>query len=324
MSRGNIDPEQLRWLVGLLRRPEVSVGSDACWDRPFMDGIRADYPGLDRSHDSAELVAGVPVPDRWIAVVILRGVQILLAAEGYEVLLLGGLEAPFIAVHRNLEPLAVRTIPPDIEPLFTPKLPLVERRAIVRAIDDASSGCLRIVSEVAKGAPMPADLFAERVWRGCRSAKDATPRPGWSAEDERRVGEYLALSYGRPRLEQMEMALALSERVITGKDKPRDRQIQATAAELLWRDLGAIEWAVIDAVTAARHGWLRVASLAIQEPTVRQDFLERTIAAMGWIGQDDPVDIRVQTGATTTRVYRFRAGERTLIDRQGGRRGRVH
>jgi hypothetical protein len=110
-----------------------------------------------------------------------------------------------------------------------------------------------------------------------------------SDEDERYINEYVALFHGRPRLQQIEMALALSERVLTGKDKPHDRQIQSAAADKMWRELGAIDWARIDRNVATRGGWLRVAS-----------------------------------SGETVRVYRFHAGTRTLIDRRGGRNGRIH
>jgi hypothetical protein len=43
---------------------------------------------------------------------------------------------------------------------------------------------------------------------------------------------------------------------------------------------------------------------------------------MSLICQDAPVDIEVGNGATI-RVYRFHGGQRSLIDRRGGR-GRVH
>ena len=37
----------------------------------------------------------------------------------------------------------------------------------------------------------------------------------------------------------------------------------------------------------------------------------------------NPTEATIVAGSTV-RVYRFHAGQRTLIDRQGGRRGRVH
>ena len=120
------------------------------------------------------------------------------------------------------------------------------------------------------------------------------------------------------------MSLALSERVLTGnRDKPCDRQIQATAADQMWRELGPIDWAQVDPVAATRGGWSRVASLAIHSQAERHRFIEHTKDAMAQICQDDPVDLTIVAGSTV-RVYRFHAGERTLIDRVGGRRGRVH
>ena len=119
------------------------------------------------------------------------------------------------------------------------------------------------------------------------------------------------------------MALALSERVLTGKDKPADRQAQAAAAALMWRELGRIDWAHVEPLLAARGGWSRVASLAMQDEPTRQALLNRLMNAMSMICQDAPVDIEVGNGATI-RVYRFHGGQRTLIDRRGGRRGRVH
>lgn len=144
-----------------------------------------------------------------------------------------------------------------------------------------------------------------------------------SAEDEQRVGEYVALFHGRPRYQQIEMALSLSDRVLTGKDKPHDRQIQAGAADQMWRELGPIDWAQIDNLAASRGGWLRVANLGIQEEPERRAFIEVVKSAMARICQDGPVDVEVSNGATV-RVYRFHAGVRTLIDRRGGRQGRIH
>lgn len=124
---------------------------------------------------------------------------------------------------------------------------------------------------------------------------------------EEQIAEYLALFRGRPRLEQLEMALALSERVLTGKDAAYDRQIQAAAASHMWRDLGEVDLMKIDPREAARRGWARVASLAAQETAEGHAFLTRAGAAMEAIGQDEPVDIEVAAGAAT-RVYRFQAG----------------
>jgi hypothetical protein len=77
-----------------------------------------------------------------------------------------------------------------------------------------------------------------------------------SSLDPVRIAEYLALFRGRPRLQQLEMALALSERVLTGKrDTPEDRQVQAAAAAQIWCELGSIEWAHVDPLSAARDGW---------------------------------------------------------------------
>lgn len=323
MPINRISAEQLRHLAGLLRRPDVGVGSEADGDRPFIDEVKSCHPGLDRSSLISEFVAGMEVPDRWIHLVILRGVQIVLAARGFQVLLVGGLAAPFIAMHRDLEPLAVHTIPPD-GILFAPDLSLDECGVIAKAIDDGTSASLGVVSEVEMGAPISGDVFAERVWSGCRAMMTtAPPPPARSAEDERRVGEYVALFRGRPHLQQLEMALALSERVLTGKDKPRDRQIQAAAADQMWRELGAVDWARIDRLAASMGGYQRVASLRIQEEHERRAFVELVKGAMARIFQDDPVDVEVANGATV-RVYRFHAGTRTLIDRHGGRRGRVH
>lgn len=320
MPRTRDNAGHWRHLFALLRRPG-SVGSGADQDRPFIDRVKTDHPGLDRSLDITELVSGEAVPDRWIHVVILRGIQIRIATQGWEVLLLGGL-APMLVVHRSLVPLAARSIPPFFELLFAPELTEEECQDIEKAIDVGASATLTIVAEVAKRAPMPADLFAEHVWHACRGG-EPPPRPGRSTVNQERVAEYLALSHGRPRLEQLEMALALSERVLTGKDKPSDRQIQATAAAQMWRELGSIDWAHVEPLSAARHRWSRVASLATQDESTRRAFLDRLKNAMSWICQDDPVDIEVGNGATV-RVYRFHAGQRTLIDRRGGRRGRVH
>lgn len=189
MPRHRISAEHWRHLAALLRRPDVSVGSDAAGDRPFIDEVKARHPGLDRSNNTPEIVAGVEVPDRWIHVVILRGLQIIMAAQGFQVLLVGGLEAPFIAVHRDLQPLAVRTIPPDVEVLFAPNVPQDECDIIAKAIDDGASASLSIVSEVARTAPISGDVFAEHVWRACRAINTTTSLPpARSAEDEKRVG----------------------------------------------------------------------------------------------------------------------------------------
>lgn len=133
--------------------------------------------------------------------------------------------------------------------------------------------------------------------------------PVRSVEDEQRVGEYVALFHGRPLNQQIEMALSLSDRVLTGKDKPHDRQIQAGAADQMWRELGSIDWAQIDGLAATRGGCLRVANLGTQEESERCAFLEVVKTAMARICHDGPVDVEVSTGATV---------------RVGGRRGRVH
>lgn len=314
----------LHWahLAAILRgKPEQCVRSSEEMDQAFIDDVWARHPGLDRSQVVVELVGGVAAADRWLQVVILRGVQIRVASAGFDVLLLGGLEAPFLAVHRDLTPLAVRTIPPDVELLFAPTLTDDECQAIAKAMDEGVSVTLSTVQEVAACAPMLGYVFAKRVWDACRGKKVRPPR---SQEFEERAGEYVALFRGRSLLQQLEMVLSLSERVLTGKrDKPYDRQIQAAAADQMWRELGSIDWAQVDPVAATRGGWLRVASLIIQEPSERLVFVELAKDAMARICQDDPVDVKVATGSTV-RVYRFHAGQRTLIDRLGGRRGRVH
>lgn len=322
MHRTRGDAAHWRYLVALLRRPGFATGSGADCDRPFIDGIKADHPGLDYSADAPEFVSGEAVPDRWIQVVILRGIQVIMATRGFEVLMLGGLEAPFIVMHRSLTPLAVRSIPPQLEILFAPELTEDECQKIEEALGAAASAALAIVAEVAKRAPMPGDLFAEHVWYACRGSNP----PQWSVSssvDQEQVAQLLALSRGRPHLEKVEMALALSERVLTGKDKPPERLAQAAAAALMWRELGSIDWTHVEPLAAARGGWSRVASLAMQDEPTRQALLNRLMNAMSMICQDAPVDIEVSNGATI-RVYRFHGGQRTLIDRRGGRRGRVH
>ncbi|MBL8976007.1 MAG: hypothetical protein JNK56_35715, partial [Myxococcales bacterium] len=262
-------------MAALLRRPNFSMSSEADMDRPFIDQMKARHPGLDRSTSTPELIDGEEVPDRWIHVVILRGVQILMAAQGYQVLLVGGLETPFIAVHRNLEPLAARTIPPDIEVLFSPELSQDECESITKAIDDGVSTSLSIVGEAAKNAPISGDVFAERIWRTCRVRCTNIPTPTARSEvDERRVGEYVALFHGQPHLQQLEMALALSERVLTGKDKPDERQIKAAAATQMWRELGDIDLSQSDRLVAARGGGARVASLGSQSERERYEFVD--------------------------------------------------
>lgn len=144
-----------------------------------------------------------------------------------------------------------------------------------------------------------------------------------SVRDQNCVGEYVALFRGRPRLQQLEMALALSERVLTGKDQASARQIQAAAANQMWRELGDIDWAQVDPRAASRSGWQRAASLRVLEDSERSALVDLVRAAMAVICQDDPIDVEVTDG-TTVRVYRFHAGKRTLIDRRGSRRGRVH
>lgn len=314
----------LHWtkLAAILRsRPEQGVGSDRDQDQRFIDEIKARHPGLARAHTQPELVAGVEVIDRWLQVVILRAVQIRMSSAGYSVLLLGGFEAPFLAVHRNLNPLAVRTIPPDVEILFAAQLSEEECQAITTAMDDGVSASLSIVGEVAKIAPMAGDVFARRVWDACRGGNARATR---SCEFEQHVGEYVDLFRGKSRLQQLEMVLALSERVLTGtRDKPYDRQVQAAAADQMWCELGPLDLAQFDPVAAIRGGWLRVAGLVTKEESERRAFVELAKYAMARICQDDPVDVEVATGSTV-RVYRFHAGRRTLIDRLGGRRGRVH
>jgi hypothetical protein len=314
-------PHWTRLAAILRRRPEQSVGSDRDQDQRFIDEIEARHPGLARAHTKPELVAGVEVIDRWLQVVILRAVQIRMSSAGYAVLLLGGLEAPFLAVHRDLSPLAVRTIPPDVEILFASQLSEEECQAIETAMDDGVSASLSIVREVAKNAPMAGDIFARRVWDACRGCDAGATR---GREFEQRVGEYVDLFRGKSRLQQLEMALALTERVLTGtRDKPYDRQVQAAAADQMWRELGPLELAQFDPVAAIKGGWLRVANLVIREDSDRREFVELAKHSMALICQDDPVDVKVATGSTV-RVYRFHAGRRTLIDRLGGRRGRVH
>ena len=312
---------ELHWtrLAAILRsKPEQAVGSGKELDQPFIDEIKERHPGLDRSA-LPERVAGVEVPDRWLQVVMLRGVQIMVAAAGYDVLLLGGLETPFLALHRNLQPFAVRTIPPDVEILVAPALSEEECQAITKAIEDGVSATRHALVEVAKDAPLAGDVFARRVWAACR-AKTRPP----SKEYDQRAERYVSLFRGQSHLQQLEMSLALSERVLTGeRDKPCDRQIQATAADQMWRELGPIDWAQVDPVAATRGGWSRVASLAIHSQAERHRFIEHTKDAMARICQNDPFDLTIVAGSTV-RVYRFHAGERTLIDRVRGRRGRVH
>lgn len=322
MHRARVNSEHWRHLESMLRRPGLATGSGAECDRPFMDMVKADHPVLDRSHDIAELVSGEAAPDRWIQVVILRGIQVIMATRGFEVLLLGGLEAPILVVHQGLVPLAARSTPPYAEILYAPEIPEGECQGIENALDAAASETLSIVGEVAKRAPMPADLFAQYVWYACRGS---TPSQ-WSVSgsiDQKRVAQLFDLSRGRPHLEQVEMALALSERVLTGKDKPLERQAHAAAAAQMWHNLGSIDLAHVEPLLAARGGWSRVASLAMQDEPARQALLNRLMNAMSMICQDAPVDIEVGNGATI-RVYRFHGGQRSLIDRRGGRRGRVH
>lgn len=83
------------------------------------------------------------------------------------------------------------------------------------------------------------------------------------------MGEYVDLFRGKSRLQQLEMALALTERVLTGtRDKPYDRQVQAAAADQMWRELGPLELAQFDPVAAIKGGWLRVANLVVRETPI--------------------------------------------------------
>ncbi len=125
--------------------------------------------------------------------------------------------------------------------------------------------------------------------------------------------------------EQLEMFLAMAERVLTGKDRPRDRQVHALIAHRFWLEIGDIQPVLAQGhVQPARAGWMRVASLASDESEDARGLPMLLASAMERIAQDEPVDVNVQIGSTL-RVYRFKAGQRTLIDRQGRRAAtRVH
>ncbi len=320
MPVGRFDRKQETHLAALLRKAVLGFDSTEDSDHRLIDDAKVRHPGL--SHGGpAEAVSGESVPERWLNVIILRGVQLMVAARGFDVLMLGGLEAPFIVMHRHQRPLAVQAIPPDTELLFAPDLAEEECQAVFRVVDEANSVVLRIFRRVGKEAPIAGDLYAERVWRTCR-VSSSPPARGHDV-DPRRVNEVVQLSHGRPWLQKFEMVLALSERVLVGKDKPLDRQTFAAAAHLLWNDIGSIDWSMINVPTAIGGGHIRVASLASQEDGARQEFLDLVTTSMPLISADEPVDIKIANGSTL-KVYRFHAGKRTLIDRLGGRRGRVH
>jgi len=320
MPVGRFDIKQESYLTALLRKAVVGFDSSEDSDDRLIDDAKARHPGLSQG-GPVEDVSGEAVPDRWLDVVILRGVQIIVAARGYDVLMLGGLEAPFIVVHQHQNPLAVQAIPPDTELLFAPHLAVEKCHTVFSVVDEATSVVLRIFRRVGKETPIAGDLYAERVWRTCRLS--GSPPPCGQDLDPRRVSEVVQLSYGRPWLQKFEMVLALSERVLVGKDKPLDRQTFAAAAHLLWNALGTIDWSTINMHAAISGGHIRVASLASQEDAARQEFLDLVMTSMPLISADDPVDIKIVNGSTA-KVYRFHAGKRALIDRLGVRRGRVH
>jgi hypothetical protein len=303
MSGQTISPENLARLSAFLHPPLRGLGSDPTLDRVFIDGVKAQYPGLDRSHPS------VVVADRWIDVVILRGVQIMVSFRGYATRLIGALERPAVLIHRGTKPLALRT---QDTVLFAPTTRSCDRITIEKAVSDGVSATLAIVHEVAIEAPIAGDKFAYRVWSECR----ARQLPG-------KVREYLALFEGRERGEQLEMALALSESVLTGKDEAHERLVQASAATQMWRELGQIEAALFNPTVGVRNGWLRVASLGIQDEPTRSRFLQHVRDAMPVIASGKAVDIEVSHGKGT-RVYRFDGGTRSLIDRRGARVKRIH
>lgn len=171
-------------------------------------------------------------------------------------------------------------------------------------------------------------------------------------DESRRVEEFFAFfSKSQKCHERLEMFLAVTERVLThARDSARDRQLSAIIADRLWRAMGDVQEAVKDAHLAACGGWIRVASLTFQqsppadlpEPIRRavvrsdvkvvpddivvpcaEEFARLLAEAMSRIARDEPVDVRVRI-RSSLRVYRFQSGRRTLIDRQGSRRGRVH
>ncbi len=297
---------------------------DAQQEAYFTIVLRRDVAGFDSNQESDYRVletakAQQPAPDRWLNVIILRGIQIMVAAQGFGTLMVGGLEAPVIIVHRENELLAVQTVPPEL--LFVPGLAEKDCQDTLDAVAAGSACVLRIVKRMGKEAPIAGDGYAERVWQTCRITV-SPPRRGEHI-DPRRVNEVVELSLGRPWLQKFEMALALSERVLVGRDKPPDRQIFAAAAHLMWTDLGSIDWTTINVHAAVHGGHARVAGLASQGDEARQEFLDLVAASMPLIAADAPVDINVVNGVTV-KVYRFHGGKRTLIDRLGGRRGRVH
>ncbi len=164
MPVGRFDSKQKAHLAALLRKAVLGFDSTEDSDHRLIDDAKARHPGL--SHGGpAEVVSGESVPERWLNVIILRGVQIMVAARGFDVLMLGGLEAPFIVVHRHQRPLAVQAIPPDTELLFAPDLAEEECQAVFRVVDETTSVVLRIFRRVGKEAPIAGDLYAERVWR---------------------------------------------------------------------------------------------------------------------------------------------------------------
>jgi hypothetical protein len=307
--RQTMNPQQVGLLASYLQPPIGGVGSEASADRPFIDGIKRMYPGLDRSQSYSELA------DRWINVVILRGVQIMLAFRGFGTRLLGAHDTPYVLVHRGTSPLAVRTITPEAPTLFAPTACNGDCVTISKAIGAGASATLAIFKQIAWDTPIAGDAFATQAWGELRE-QEVLPR----------VFEYLALFKGRDRREQIEMALSLSERVLTGRDDrftANDRLIQAAAAAQMWGELGELDVTLFDPIAAARRGWSRVASLGIQEERTRHNILRCLIDAMARVASGDPTDIEVAHGKGT-RVYRFEQGTRTLIDRRGSRVSRVH
>lgn len=312
MSIKRFDAQQEAYFTIALRRSVGGFDSNEDSDLRLLDDARARHPGL---------WPGERAPNRWLNVIILRGVQLMVATQGFDALMLGGSEEPFLIMHRDKEILAVQTIPPDTQLLFATCLAEQDCQGILNSVSAATASVLRIVTRVGKETPSAGDVYAERVWQTCR-VTGSSPRRGEHV-DPRRVSEIVKLSLGRPWLQKFEMALALSERVLVGKDKPLDRQIFAAAAHLMWNDLGTIDWTTINVHAASHGGNARVASLGSQADEERQEFLDLVAASMPLIAADAPVDINVVNGATV-KVYRFQGGKRTLIDRLGGRRGRVH